>query len=320
MGRILETLKQAEAVRERTADQPPDLKVVGGIEPDEEVPFIEVGGPRSIVVASASVRASPIPSGKDTSPLFVPASEEALAPSLSEVPESIPTAVVFQPLPAEPPTLPPARERFTPELVAYHRPGHPVSEQYRTLLVSLTAHLPARPAHTLLFTAPKPGTRKALTLLNLGITAAKHGNRRVVVVDADVRAPVLAEQLGVPRVPGLQEVLSGTVSLRKALQETGQANLHVLTAGDPLACSPARLASEAMRAVLRHLCERYHLVLVHAPAWDGRPAVVALGCACDAVYLVAGQSEANTPEVQELLQVITEQGGKVRGCILTHNS
>jgi Mrp family chromosome partitioning ATPase len=305
MGRVLETLKQAEESRERTADLPPALKVVSD-PADEEVPFIEVGGPA--LLASSSVRAHSVP---------VPPAEAVPAPTLSVVEESIPGAVVFQPLPAEPPTLPPPRERFAPDLIAYHRPGHPVSEQYRTLLVGLTAHLTDRQVRTLLFTAPKPGRGKALTLLNLAITAAKHGHRRVVAVDADVRAPALAEALGVPPGPGLQEVLAGNVSLQKAILETGQTNLQVLTAGGSSACSPARLAGEAMRSVLRHLGQRSDLVLVHGPAWDGRPEVVALGCACDAVYLVLGQSEMGTPEVTDLLQVMNEQGARVRGCILT---
>ena len=57
--------------------------------------------------------------------------------------------------------------------------------------------------------------------------------------------------------------------------------------------------------------QRFDLALVDGPRWDGRPEVVALGCACDAVYLCLPEAEQDTPETVELLQVIPEQGA---GC------
>ena len=72
-----------------------------------------------------------------------------------------------------------------------------------------------------------------------------------------------------------------------------------------------------MRSVLRHLRDRFDLVLVDAAPWDGRPEVVTLGSFCDAVYLVLRQNDAETPLVQELRQLIPQQGSRLRGCILT---
>jgi hypothetical protein len=72
-----------------------------------------------------------------------------------------------------------------------------------------------------------------------------------------------------------------------------------------------------MRSLLRHLREQFDLVLVDGPCWDGRPEVVALGCACDAVFLCLPESDQDTPETADLLQVIPEQGAALCGCVLT---
>ena len=65
------------------------------------------------------------------------------------------------------------------------------------------------------------------------------------------------------------------------------------------------------------LGERGDLVLGDGPSWDGRSEVVLLGTACDAVYLVLPDSEAESPEAEALCQLIPEQGGRLAGCILS---
>jgi Mrp family chromosome partitioning ATPase len=225
--------------------------------------------------------------------------------------------VAFQPVPLELPPLAPPGQRFSPDLIAFHQPEHPVSGQYRALWQAVAGQLPAGRAQVVLFTAAGVGTGTTTALLNLGISAAQEGKLRVIVVDADVRRPAVAERLGLAPAPGLQDVLAGTVSLQRAVQESGQANLLALTAGESGAVGPARLAGEAMRSVLRHLRGRFDLVLVDAPPWDGRPEVVALGSFCDTVYLVVRQDLAQSPAVQDLLELIPQQGSRLRGCILT---
>jgi Mrp family chromosome partitioning ATPase len=206
--------------------------------------------------------------------------------------------------------------RFAPELLAYHAPGHPVSGQYRELLTALLTASPGVRHQVLLFTPALSEADCATVLLNVAISAARQGRRRVVVVDANLRHPEGAARLGLPEVPGLREVLAGAATLEQALQETDQVNLLALTAGAAGAGGGVRFVAETMRSLLRQLRQRFDLVLVNGPRWDGRPDVTVLGAACDAVYLVLSEQEAETPEVDDLLQVIPEQGARLAGCIL----
>ena len=185
------------------------------------------------------------------------------------------------------------------------------------MLAALTAQLPAVRIQVLLFTAPTPEVGTTTVLLNVAISCARQGQHRVAVLDANCHRPALAARLGLPTVPGLREVLAGTISLARALQETGQDNLLALTAGDVAAASDCRFSREAVRSVLKQLRDRFELVLVDAPCWNSHPDLIALGAACDAVYLVLEAAQAEKPETAQLLQVIPHQGSQLRGCILT---
>jgi Mrp family chromosome partitioning ATPase len=305
MGRILNVLSRAdnsEAAAQPPRVPPPNLPADDG-EPllveTEEIPFIEVG-PRKSLEASPSVLASP-----------------AAAIPAPVVPAALPAprSVQFRPLPGRA-----ARSSFAPELLAYHAPDQPAAQQYRDVLdaVLKAASMSERPA-VFLFTAALPRSGATTTLLNLAITAAGERGRRLVVVDANFRRPAVAERLGLPVAPGLREVMAGSAALDEVIQPTELANLFVLTAGirDTVG---VRFVAETLRSLLRQLRQRYPLVLVDGPRWDGKPEISALGSACDAVFLVAPESEAETPQTDALLRLIPEQGARLAGCILVADS
>jgi Mrp family chromosome partitioning ATPase len=395
MGRIFDILKRggsgkaADAPPRPRPYQPESSEVkdasptangnTAGPEENEEIPYIEVGGPRQTIDASPSVLAATVKrlkkidppqlesknarsearsrpvEGNDQriqvqelkaecdqpQPRIEPARTEKLSPPrMADEPRLVMTplpllaepslvAVAFRPLHTPPPPLPPARERFAPELVAFHQSQHPVSQQYRALLGSLlTAHKSGQTtgAEALFFTGAAPGVGTTTTVLNLAITAAREARpndagdaeRRVLVIDACTRRAAVAHKLGLPASPGLHEVLAGSIPVEQAVRESGQANLHVLTAGTADADRGNHLVGEAMETVVRQLRGRFQLILVDGMPWDGRPDVVAPGALCDGVYLVVRHDDHQKPEVAELLHVIPRQGSRLRGCVLTY--
>lgn len=314
MARILETFRQADIHRLRVPDaatpvrpyQPNDEVGIEETE-DGELPFIEVGGPTGAVDGTAAfVAVRPRPTRNP-----VPPDEPAALAT-----ENTLVQVSFRPLPATSAPLRPACERFARELVAFHEPEHPVSEQYRTLLAGIESQLPAGQSQVLLFTAAAAGTGTSTVVLNLALSCALAGRRHTALVDANLLRPAVAERLGLPQAPGLREVLAGTLAPHRSPRTTGQEGLEVVAAGNVRSGDEALLAADGMRSLLQHLRGRFDLVLVDAPCWDGRPEVIALGCLCNAVYLVMSRAETDDLESDRLLQLIPQQGGRLRGCIL----
>lgn len=291
MGRFLQTLRQfappraPEDEQVRLAVMPESVVGDGGA--DEEIPFIEVGPGRSMEASPSVLAAAPSPP---------PAAK----------------GVAFRPSPPEPL---PRRPHFAPDVITHHQPEHPVSGQYRDLLDAVTPPVAAEGSAVLLLTPALPEADASGVLLNLAVTAARRGGRRVLVMDADVRRPTLAERLGLAPGPGFAELLAGAVTPEQAMQPTGQANLTALTAGGPAPAGP-RLLVETPASLLRRLRQCCGLVLVLAPHWDGRPDAAALAAACDVVYLVLPEGEAGSPQVDELLQAIPRRGVRLGGCIV----
>lgn len=288
----------APALRAARADAPETADE----ENEDQVPFIEVGPHRSME-GSPDVLASQVRAGRESP--SVP-----IGPRLVAEPVEAAGPPLFRQVPGI------HGPRFAAELVAYHRPDHALSQQYSRLIQPLLAPAPEGRARVLLFSAARPGCGTTTVLLNLAITAARHSRKRVVVVDGNLRRPALAQRLGLGEVAGLRDVLSGTLPMEQALQETDQANLFALPAGKPQPIQGIRYLAEPIRSLLRQLRHRFDLVLVDGPRWDGQPDVVMLGAACDAVYLVVSEQEAESAQVDELYQSIPGQGANLGGCIL----
>ena len=295
MGKFLETLRPAPPPRRAPQDE--EVRLSSSPEPEaleepaeEEIPFIEVGAHRAMEASPSVLAAGP-----------------ARAPMPAEAP--LPAGVTFRPSPAE---ALPRRPHFAPDVIAHHQPEHPVSNQYRELLAAMTSPAVGGSAAVLVLMPALPGADAAAVLLNLAVTAARKGGRRVIVVDADLKNPTLAGRLGLDARPGLADVLAGVVTPEQALQPTGQPNLAVLTAGGPPPAGP-RLIVETPASLLRCLRQCCGLALVLGPAW---PDAAALAAACDVVYLVLPEQEAGSPRVDELLQAIPRHGAHLGGCIL----
>jgi Mrp family chromosome partitioning ATPase len=292
MGKLLQTLSHTTATEER---QPPAATAPAA---ESVIPFIEVGGRQTPVEGSPEVLAAPPPrpvAGPRFQKLTVPAAEVR--------------SVQFRPV-----TGGPAPARFAPELVTFHRPQHAVSRQYQALADALSEGLSAGGSAVLLFTAAAPGLGATTVLLNVAIALARGGEQRVVVVDAQRDRPAVAERLGLPPVPGLEDVLAGRIAPGDALQQTGQDRLLALTAGRGRGRPGSRWPAEALRQLVRQLAEPEGLVLIDAPCWDGRPELRTLAAQADAVYLVSAPGEDGM--TSELLQALPRDGVRLRGQVL----
>jgi Mrp family chromosome partitioning ATPase len=328
MARIREALRRAETMRGQRQEsavglrpfQPEEAPCAAEIV--EEIPFIEVGGRETPMEASASVLAG-APNTLPRKPAPEPSERRAGLRQRPETrgadatPLAVPLGtVVFRPFPPESPLLRPAVERFAPELVTLHQPEHPLSEQYR-LLVKNLENESAGQSRALLFLAPSPQIDTSAVLLNLAITRARLGTVRTLVVDANLHRPALAQRLGLPTALGLAELLAGKQSLTRAIQETGLPNLSALTAGKIAQETTAAAVAESMPALLRQWRARFDWIFVNAACCDATPERIALGPACDAVYLVLPEAEAESEAVEELSQRLVQQGCCLRGYFLT---
>lgn len=148
----------------------------------------------------------------------------------------------------------------------------PVSESFRRIKRHILANVsnPDAPPGTnlLMITSSLPKEGKTFCTINLAISLAMEMDRRVLLVDADVLRPSVSGALGIKAVDkGLMDVLLDGINLADVLCNTNIEKLSLLPAGRRHSHASELLASDAMRAMLKEMAERYsdRIVIFDSP-------------------------------------------------------
>jgi len=156
------------------------------------------------------------------------------------------------------------RRGRSPDRVLVDRPTSPYAESVRSVYAGVTLGNPGAATRTLLITSAQAHEGKTTLALSVARMRAA-AQQKVVIVDADLRAPGVHPAFGLPRGPGLSEVLAGEATLDEVLRVDDQTGLAVVTAGRARPNPSDLIESEAMRALLDTLRGRFDLVVVDSP-------------------------------------------------------
>jgi capsular exopolysaccharide synthesis family protein len=204
-----------------------------------------------------------------------------------------------------------------PILVAALEPLSPAAEQYRTLRARLSQTEDNHPVRVIQVTSPGKGDGKTVTALNLALTMAQEFQRRVLILDADLRSPSINNLLGLPPGPGLVDVLTGAAALEEALVEIPEHHLTVLRAGRAYERPAEMLGSGPMRRLVDSLRTQFDRIVV-----DSAPTTVADAGAVaplsDGLLLVVRASTTTTPAIARAIATLTS--AKLLGLVFNESS
>ena len=174
------------------------------------------------------------------------------------------------------------------QLISWVQTKAPETEAYRTLRTNIQFSSVDKPIRTLLVTSSGPGEGKSTTAANLAVVMAQTG-QKVILVDTDLRRPVIHKTFGVPNNVGITTTLLAgqDVDLATYLQPTEIENLSVLTSG-PIPPNPSELlGSHRMGHVIEQLSQAADLVIFDTPPVLVVTDASVLGRQVDGVLLVA---------------------------------
>jgi succinoglycan biosynthesis transport protein ExoP len=189
------------------------------------------------------------------------------------------------------------------------------AEAMRRLRTNLQFVNVDRPLKSLVVTSAVPGEGKSTLTCNLGIAFAEAG-KRVLLVDADLRRPKLAEYLDLEGAVGLTNVLAGQASIRDALQQWGGTGLWVLPSGYVPPNPSEILASRNMTDLLTALSGGFDIVIIDTPpllpVTDGAVmATVADGC-----LLVSRHGKTKATQAAAAANALSAVGARLHGSVL----
>ena len=202
-----------------------------------------------------------------------------------------------------------------PALVAAIAPHSAIAEQYRAIRTRISQREDQAPVRTVMVTSPGTREGKSITAANLALTTAQELQRRVVLVDGDLRRPSVQALFGIDvSGPGLSDVLSGQATLDEALVYLPDFGLTVLPAGTTPPFPTELLGSTAMRRVLDTLRARFDRVLLDVPPVMPLADVGTVAPLVDGVVVVVRAGVTQRPALDQALSALDET--KVLGLVL----
>lgn len=167
------------------------------------------------------------------------------------------------------------------------------AEEFRRLRSRIYQLQETQDFKSILVTSGLPAEGKSFVSANLAISLARHQNRRILLMDADLRKPVQHKVLGASNKPGLSEYLAGTASPNEIVQRGNISNLAFIPAGETVENAAELVSNHRIEHLVAGLKSEFDWIII-----DSSPVVpvsdaVNIARACDAVLLVA--RSASTP-------------------------
>jgi protein-tyrosine kinase len=200
-------------------------------------------------------------------------------------------------------------------VVTLTAPASVAAEQYRTLYYRLERMREIKPAKVIAFTSAMPGEGKTMSAVNLALAAARaNPERRILLIDADLRRSQVASVLGIRSKLGLSELLAGECQVRDVVRRFHATRLAVIPAGGTPEEATQVLASAQMKQFLKAVRDNFDEVYIDMPPALPFADAGILAHQVDGVLLVV---RANVTPTKVVNQAVEQLGGvPILGCVL----
>lgn len=193
-------------------------------------------------------------------------------------------------------------------------PRSPVAETFRTLRTNLEFASVDQPLKTILVSSPGPGEGKTTVATNLAAAMAQ-ANKRVILLEGDLRRPRVHKAMGMTNQVGLSEVFRGQMDIRDVARYSKVKDLAVITSGS-LPPNPAELlGSTRMKQILARLEESASVVIIDSPPFVVTDSTV-LAAKVDGVLLVIQPGKTHAEAAKAMLTQLERAGARVIGVVL----
>ncbi len=190
----------------------------------------------------------------------------------------------------------------------------PAAEAFRQLRTNFRFIDVDNPIRSVVITSANEGEGKSTVALNLARVLANAG-QDTILVDADLRRPVVAGVYGVDAQIGLAQVLVGDVTADEALQDSGLEHLQVMSAGRVPHNPSELLGSHRMQLLLAEL-SRDHLVVLDAPPLLPVTDAALLAGIADGAMVVFAINHTYKEQAKLAKRRLTQTGGRMLGVVL----
>jgi tyrosine-protein kinase Etk/Wzc len=200
------------------------------------------------------------------------------------------------------------------ELLAINHPDDDAVESLRSLRTTLHFALLDTQRNSLLITGSCPGLGKSFISKNLGAVLAQL-DKRIVIVDADLRRGHLNKEFCLPREMGVSEFIAGQANLTDIVKPTNVPNLSVVTTGQIPPNPSELLMHPRFETLLSELGKAFDTVLIDAPPVLAVSDAIIIGRNAGATLMIARAGKHPIKELEQAVKRLNQGGVKVKGFV-----
>ena len=190
----------------------------------------------------------------------------------------------------------------------------PVAESYRLIRSGLLLSSAERPPKSILVTSMGQGEGKTSTAINIARIMALD-NRKVLVIDCDMRRPRVHTLFDIENEKGLSSYLSGNI-VEIVLDTVNDQNLSVITSG-PIPPNPTELlSSQKMRELVEQMTEQFDFVLLDSPPVQSVTDALALSTIAEGTVVVVQYGKTTYDMLNSGMKKLTDVNAQTFGFVL----
>ncbi|WLR49125.1 CpsD/CapB family tyrosine-protein kinase [Halobacillus litoralis] len=203
-------------------------------------------------------------------------------------------------------------------LVTYTNPNSMIAEQFRTIRTNIHFLTEQNNRKVFLITSPNKQEGTSTSIANLAVSIAQN-KEKVLLVDANLRSPALHQLFKTSNNIGLTNVINGSTKLNEAIDQTGIAQLDLLTSGTISPNPSDTIGDYRMENLLKEVGEAYDLVLIDTPPVLKSTETRILASLCDGVFILLNRGKTKVEEAEESKKVMDLAQANVLGILLNNN-
>lgn len=204
-------------------------------------------------------------------------------------------------------------------LITETNPRSPISEAYRSLRTNIAFSVRDEALQTIAVTSALSGEGKSTTSANIAVAYAQ-GNRKVLLIDSDLRTPAQHRIFELSNRSGLSEALARRLEIEQTVQQTNVDNLQVMCAG-PIPPNPSELLdSRPMTDLLAAAKEKYDIVILDTPPILTFADALIVAGKCDGAVLVMRAGKVKNDSAIKAKEALEYGRATIIGAVLNQAS
>lgn len=202
------------------------------------------------------------------------------------------------------------------QLHTYNNPKSHISEAYRLIRTNIEFSNIDKNIKTILMTSSQQNEGKSTSISNLASTFANLENKKVLIIDCDLRNPSVHKMFNVSNISGLTDVLTGQKDIEKCIEKTKVKNLDILKAGKIPPNPSEILQSKKMRNFMEVIKEYYDYIFIDSPPVGIVTDASILAQYVDGTILLVAANEADIEATKIAKERLEGVNANILGAIL----